>query len=351
MALRNTKFAQNDTTEIIQITQDSSETGSDGRVWRDLNNNIFWIADDFSIGKKVEDATSEDYSSVLSFTDVQNATLCINKDQDIIYCMYENGSGLHLQPINISDMSSGSSVLITASTIKAYQCIIDNSGKIWYLTDDKYIHRSDIDGSNHSSVKLTSTSAIFYSFGLTTTYEALLIGGAGAVSTTYFRKVGISGGVLVITESWGDNGLPTYSRAVGTFIVGDYAYFLCNITIRSTARIIRLNKSTTSSPVDLLIRDLVADYSISGDSVTLFFTDSVYGYFYENNETTRRYFWRVTLSDLSCVRLAVYNLPESEFKWNTGSDTIQNVETSKEIVQNCDPAGFSLTSGGATGGV
>jgi len=347
MANITTDYFEDLETGIIKLNQDATADGEDGRVWRDLTGNSFYITDDYKIAKKTLAGAVTKSSAISSITNTNQITMALNKVQDIVYILADRGN-VYLYEVTVSTMTLNGGVDL-GTTPRPLSMVISKSPdpKIWWNADNEKVYKMDLDGGNISNVSLTEAGA-----GDSPTNFSLSLDNIGYVQTVRntlaitIEKITIIGGNLSIEHYYssktdGENG-------IGSFIIDDHFYVLSKYFLNWTKiKLYKIPLATWDNDATWTIKDIKTDYSLT--EITQFFTDGTYGYFYENDDGANQKMWRADLSDLSCISLKQHSLIDLEFKFEASG-------TEQTIIcligsDNCDPAGFLVSGKGATGGV
>ena len=319
----------------ITITHDETDIGADGRLWKTTKNSVeylFKITDDYRIAKSI-DGINWTETSVLDFNNTNNATVCIDRDVEYAYILYQRASfnEIYVQTITINDMSVGTPVKITQLTgaIPLQSFVNNQDDKIVWLGSNGVLYKMDLDGTDIENITFASNSFILsknnIAYGIETGTNNIIIANTSTMATATTTS---------ILESTG--------QVTDCFISDGYVYFSIEMTGNSKNYTYRYNIETEA----VTSVDITTDYLVDYQSVKGFFPYTENGIkkglLVEDNEAGKQQVWEVNLTDLSMKVLYQISIEKVDTITTAICEFASSGTTIQKVIADCqrsDPSG------------
>jgi len=295
----------------ITIKHDETDIGTDGRLWKVTKSGVEYLfiikyctiaddgapADGYYILKSVDAGENWTKTSVLDFNDTNNATVCIDRDVEYAYILYQRSffNEIYVQTITINGMSVNTPVEITRLTgAIPLQAFVTNQGdKIVWLGDNKTLYKMDLDGTNIENITFTFYNTTPLALGFSSSNYAYVVGDSVIVKVnTTTMDIATSSGIPSLFVSGID--------VSNIFCYNGYVYLVAAVSGNPNGRLLKIAESDLSDQTDVDIRTI---YDIEYDTVKGFFpyTENCTkkALLVENNGEDRLQVWEVDLDILS----------------------------------------------------
>ncbi len=356
MGLITTKY-QASSSAHTYLRQEQSENGTDGRVWSDMEENIYHITDDFKIGKLKKEETVETFTTVLSsgIASSSHISMALNDDASKAYVLFKKTDGFIYLKILDLDYFSFSSVTPMGTEGIPLKVIIGSktSPYIWYLKEgsdnSRYLFKTNLDGSSSSGINVGKSD----SFALSSSLIAFTFDW-GYNSPNDFDYIRVKKIIIDSNDdlSLADTGFYNFTGPHDSyhlimkdgFVYGNYVYAL--LESGTNVRAIRVDIATVEN---WRVSNLTSSGGIL-PNIGQFFTNGTYLFFYENSSEERKIFHRMSFDFGNKQYLGNIAIPGDELDLSfTAPIPLKIVGGS--YVCGCDPAGFDLSLKGPTGGL
>jgi len=335
------------TGSTYKITQGTAEFSDYRRWYLNSSGKALAITDDYKIARVGADGIVEDTSDALITNDTAHITLCLNRDESIVYSITRwVGFSVTLRWFRVSDMADIGSQSLSVPDIDPLRAIISADEKIVWLGDNNTLYTMTIGGTIIDTIEM---GLAVHSFCLGSNN----MGFVDRLSTEKLWAFFIDGNGDITYEAINITSIipTTATPMVDSFILDEYAYCLFNYIPTGLAKIIKIPLATydnigTYSTVDIASLYGVAScaqFNASGaDNYATFSCTK------DGRETVMQY----NLTTGECLPARRVNYAEREIEYsNDAGKEIEKLGIDTAKANNCDWKGLLTSSKGATGSI
>ena len=335
------------------VTQDTTTSFTDGRIWKLATGESLRISDGRKIFKMGVDGAKL-AESIATSNNTTSITIAINRNETKVYIMsyWLNFNTASVKRLDIATMTYETDDVNLGVNTSALRAMIDPTGeKIIWLGDDGKLYKMDLDGWNLESVYLESSQEALkpHTFCMDANYAYLMY--QNTSGSFYLGRIDITTMTLE-KKSIGSN---TQRNTYDSFVLDGNIYMLTQRHLSSPAptypdKIYKIPAETWDTTASYTIKDLYTDYGI-GLSTTCQFNASGFDnfgtFFGEKDGGTRR--WQVNLDTLDCTPARWETYPTKQVFSN--DTNLSLVDYSGVNGNNCDTTGLITSLKGCTGSI
>ena len=324
------------------VTQDTTTSFTDGRIWKLANGESLRISDDKKIFKMGADGAKVNESIQLDTGAINKITLAVDRTETKACVIHTDGYGAYgtkLNILTIGDMSLSEDVdLTTGGAITPLRAIIDKTGKkIIWLGNDNKLYTMDLDGGNLESLLIGTGSTNCDSFTMDIQNTAFTFRNSTLYSIVNNTIIG------TVTPT----GATTGSECKTMFVLDGYIYIVIEGFNNRTNRLYKIQISNTSNQE---VVDLLGLYTIASGTICQFNASGFdnFGTFFGKKDGVMRR-WQVNLDNLECTPARWETYPTKQVFSN--DTNLSLVDYSGVNGNNCDNCGRITSKFGCTGSI
>jgi len=306
------------TGSTYKITQGTAEFSDYRRWYLNTSGKALAITDDFKIARVGADGIVEDTSDALITNDTAHITLCLNRDESIVYSITRwVGFSVTLRWFRVSDMVDIGSQSLSVPDIDPLRAIISADERIVWLGDNKTLYRMDLDGGNLESQVIPFTNVD--SFSLTTNGEVAVFGYNSSSGWSRVRVITISD---MTYEEYNIQGHTSSYRTVDMFYLDGATYMMLHYYLATVSRIeiMKIIHSELVDGYDPLLINLYDSYGIENRTTAQFNASGADNYAtFSCTIGTRQAVMQCNLDTLECMPARRVNYAEREIEYSTGN--------------------------------